>query len=404
MGFLARAIAEQKSGGGVYERWLELLNNGSKSKAGPNVNLQSAFRVSAVFACLGAISTRGCAQVPFKLIQDYQDGDLSRKRVARDHYLYDVITAKPNSWQTSFEFKETLTLHAALGNAYVYKNMYRGRIGELIILDPGRVKAEQNDDWSITYKVTGKDGTAKLFPQDQIWHLRGPSWDGFNGLEILDVAKEALGLSIALEESHSSLHANGVRPTGVYSVEGNLTKEQHESLSDWMKKQASAGTGTPLILDRGAKWVSQVMSGVDAQHKETRDHEITEVCRFFGILPIVIGHTGDKASTYASAEAMFDAHKVLGLNPWFERIQDSANINLLTDKERAQGYFFKFNANGLLRASSKDRADYYSKALGSGGSPAWMTQDEIRGLEELDPEGGDASKLPKKQPPPATAP
>lgn len=404
MGFLARAIAEQKSGGGVYERWLELLNNGSKSKAGPNVNLQSAFRVSAVFACLGAISTRGCAQVPFKLIQDYQDGDLSRKRVARDHYLYDVITAKPNSWQTSFEFKETLTLHAALGNAYVYKNMYRGRIGELIILDPGRVKAEQNDDWSITYKVTGKDGTAKLFPQDQIWHLRGPSWDGFNGLEILDVAKEALGLSIALEESHSSLHANGVRPTGVYSVEGNLTKEQHESLSDWMKKQASAGTGTPLILDRGAKWVSQVMSGVDAQHKETRDHEITEVCRFFGILPIVIGHTGDKASTYASAEAMFDAHKVLGLNPWFERIQDSANINLLTDKERAQGYFFKFNANGLLRASSKDRAEYYAKALGSGGSPAWMTQDEIRGLEELDPEGGDASKLPKKQPPPATAP
>ncbi len=395
MGILARAVAEQKSSG-VYERWLELLNLGTKSKAGTNVNLQTAFRVSAAFACLGAISTRGCAQVPFKLLQDYQQGGLPRKRVARDHYLYDLITAKPNSWQTSFEFKETLTLHAALGNAYAFKNLYRGKVGELIILDPGRVKPVQNEDWSITYKVTGRNGEVKEFAQDAIWHVRGPSWDGFMGLDTLNIAKEALGLSIALEESHAGLHANGVQPGGIYSVESTLNPEQQAQLVAWLKKQAAAGAGTPMVLDRGAKWISQAMTGVDAQHKETRDHEIAEVCRFFGILPIVIGHTGDKASTYASAEAMFDAHKVLGLNPWFERIQDSANINLLTDKERAQGYYFKFFANGLLRASSKDRAEYYAKALGSGGSPAWMTQDEIRALEELDPEGGEAAKLPPR--------
>ncbi|MES1979558.1 MAG: phage portal protein [Pseudomonadota bacterium] len=393
MGFLSNAIAEQKSGG-VYEKWLELLSVGSKSKAGPNVNLQSAFRVSAAFACMGAISTRGCAQVPFKLMQDYEESGLPRKRTARNHYLYDLITAKPNGWQTSFEFKETLTLHACLGNAYVFKNLYRGKVGELILLDPGRVKPVQNDDWSITYKVTGKDGTTKDFAQDMIWHVRGPSWDGFMGLDTLNIAREALGLSIALEESHSSLHANGVQPSGVYSVDAVLDGPQHEKLVAWLKKQAAAGAGAPMVLDRSAKWVSQTMTGIDAQHAETRDHEITEVCRFFGILPIVIGHTGDKASTYASAEAMFDAHKVLGLNPWFERIQDSANINLLTDKERAEGYYFKFFANGLLRASAKDRAEYYAKSLGSGGSPAWHTQDEIRDFEDADPMGGEAAKLP----------
>lgn len=403
MGWLSSAVAEQKSSDTVWERWIQLMNLGNKSKAGPSVNLQSAFRVSAAFACLGAISTRGCAQVPFKLMQDYQSDGLSRKRAARDHYLYDLVTAKPNHWQTAFEFKETLTLHAGLGNAYVFKNKYRGKIGEMIILDPGRVKPEQKEDWSIVYKVTGRDGTYREFAQDMIWHVRGPSWDGFMGLDTLNLAKEALGLSIALEESHSSLHANGVRPSGVYSIDGPLNQKQHDDLVLWLKTQAAAGAGAPLVLDRGAKWVSQVMSGVDAQHKETRDHEIAEVCRFFGILPIVIGHTGDKASTYASAEAMFDAHKVLGLNPWFERIQDSANINLLTDEERAKGYYFKFFANGLLRASSKDRAEYYAKALGSGGSPAYMTQDEVRALEDMDPMGGEAAKLPplmNKQPAP----
>lgn len=406
MGFLAQAVAEQKSSG-VYERWLELLSVGAKSKAGPNVDLKAAFRVSAAFACMGAISTRGCAQVPFKLMQDYEQDGLPRKRTARDHDVYDLITAKPNSWQTAFEFKETLTLHACMGNAYAFKNIYRGKLAELILLDPSRVKPVQNDDWSITYKVSGKDGSVKEFAQDLIWHVRGPSWDGVMGLDTLQIAKEALGLSIALEESHSSLHANGVRPTGVYSVDGSLSPEQHKQITGWLKKQAGAGVGEALVLDRGAKWLSQTMTGIDAQHKETRDQQVEEVCRFFGILPIVIGYTGDKASTYASAEAMFDAHKVLGLNPWFERIQDSANINLLTEKERKQGYYFKFFANGLLRASAKDRADYYAKSLGSGGSPAWHTQDEIRAFEDADPMGGEAAKLPPlitKAPAPAPTP
>lgn len=393
MGILARAVAEQKASG-VYERWLELLSNGGKSKAGPSVNLQSAFRVSAAFACMRAISTQGCAQVPFKLMQDYEVNGLARKRTARDHDVYDLVTAKPNSWQTAFEFKETLTLHASLGNAYAFKNIFRGKLLELIILDPGRVSVVQNADWTITYKVYGKDGNVQELTQDLIWHVRGPSWDGFMGLDTLQIAREALGLSIALEESHASLHANGVRPSGVYSVDATLNADQQSQLVNWLKKEAGPGSNNPLVLDRGAKWLSQAMTGVDAQHAETRDHQISEVCRFFGILPIVIGHTGDKGSTYASAEAMFDAHKVLGLNPWFERIQDSANINLLTDAERKKGYYFKFFANGLLRASAKDRADYYAKSLGSGGSPAWHTQDEIRNFEDADPMGGEAAKLP----------
>ncbi|MDP3650895.1 MAG: phage portal protein [Rhodoferax sp.] len=403
MGFLARAVAEQKSGG-VYERWLQLLSQGAKSKAGPSVTLQSAFRVSAAFACMRAISTQGCAQVPFKLMQDYVQDGLPRKRTARDHAIYDLVTAKPNGWQTSFEFKETLTLHASLGNAYAFKNIFRGKLLELILLDPGRVKPVQNEDWSITYKVTGKDGTSKEFSQDLIWHVRGPSWDGFMGLDTLNVAREALGLSIALEESHASLHANGVRPSGVYSVEGSLDTEQQKKLVGWLKQEAAAGVGTPMVLDRGAKWLSQAMTGVDAQHKETRDMQVEEVCRFFGILPVVIGYSGGKANTYASSEVMFDAHKVLGLNPWFERIQDSANINLLTDKERREGYYFKFFANGLLRASAKDRAEYYAKSLGSGGSPAWHTQDEIRAFEDQDPMGGDAAKLPPLINKPSTPP
>ena len=396
MGFLANAVAERKSTVSLYERWIELLNGGVTSKAGPAVNLTTAFRVSAALACMRHIAT-GVAQVPFKLMQDYEEGGLMRKRIARDHPLYEVLTVKPNAWQTSYEFRETLALHACMGNAYIFKNMYRGTVAELIILDPSCVRAEQKADWSITYKVRGKDATEREIPPDLIWHVRGLSWDGFLGLDTLSMAREALGLSVALEESHAGLHANGVRPSGIYSVDGTLDKQQHSALVEWLKTQAGASkSNAPMVLDRNAKWLSTSMTGVDAQHKETRDHQIEETCRFFGVIPLVIGYSGDKSSTYASAEAMFTADRAQTKDPWYTRIQESADANLLTPEDRRNGFYWKFNANGLMRAQAKDRSEYFAKALGSGGSPAWMTQDEIRAIEDLDPMGGESAKLPAR--------
>lgn len=405
MGFLSRAVAESKGAGSVYERWLELLELNGRSKAGPAVNRDTIFRASSSLACMREIS-QGMAQVPFKVMQDYEEGGLARKRVARDHPLYDLLAGRPNGWQTPFEFMETLGLHVCLGNAYVYKGFYRNKISELIILNPAMVRAEQKADWGIVYKVRGRDGGEVEIPRDRMWHVRGPSWDGFLGMDTLQLVKEALGLSIALEQSHAELHANGVRPSGVYTVDGNLTEPQHEMITGWLKKQAAAGTGSPLVLDRNAKWVSQVMSGVDAQHIETRKWQFEEVCRFFGVLPSVLGYTGDKANTYASAEVVENAHKVRTLGRWYKRVQDSANVNLLTDDERTKHRFYtKFVTNGLMAASAADRGEFYGKALGSGGSPAFMTQDEVRALEDLDPMGGDAGKLPPTQgnpAPPAT--
>jgi HK97 family phage portal protein len=397
MGFLARAVAEAKGANTVWDRWVQLMDAGGKSKAGPAVTLKSAIRVSAAFACMREIS-QGLAQVPFKVFKDYE--------VQRDHPVHKLLTRRPNAWQTCFEFMETLGVHVSLGNAYVFKNQYRGKVAELIILHPSRVRAEQKDDWSITYKVRGMSGLEREIPAADMWHIRGMSWDGFLGLDLLDVAKEALGLSIALEESVSGLHADGVRPSGVYAVDGNLSPEQYAKLAKWLKDEARSPGGA-LILDRGAKWHQQTMTSVDAQHKEMRQQQIEEVCRFFGILPSIVGFTGDKANTYASAEVMENAHKVRTQGRWYKRLQDSANVNLLTEQELDKGLYTKFITNALMAASAEDRGEFYSKALGAGGSPAFMTQDEVRVLEDLPPMGGEAAKLPpliNKAPAPAPAP
>jgi HK97 family phage portal protein len=216
------------------------------------------------------------------------------------------------------------------------------------------------------------------------------------GLDLLNLAREALGLSVALEESAAGLHSNGVRPSGVYSVSGSLNPDQHSKLVAWLKKEAVASPHSPMVLDRDAKWISTAMTSVDAQHKEMRDQQTEEVCRFFGVLPSIIGYTGDKANTYASAEVMENAHKVRTLGRWYKRVQDSANLNVLTDKDRESGHYTKFISNALMASSAKDRIEFLSRALGSGGSPAFMSQDEVRALEDLDPMGGEAAKLPPR--------
>jgi hypothetical protein len=45
--------------------------------------------------------------------------------------------------------------------------------------------------------------------------------------------------------------------------------------------------------------------------------------------------------------------------------------------------YVKFNERALLRGTLKDQADFFAKALGSGGSAPWMKPNEVRELQEL---------------------
>ena len=55
------------------------------------------------------------------------------------------------------------------------------------------------------------------------------------------------------------------------------------------------------------------------------------------------------------------------------------NRKLLTEKERRVGYNFKFNVNGLLRGSQKERFDSYHLGLQDG----WLSRNEVRVMEDL---------------------
>ncbi|HQS59739.1 MAG: phage portal protein [Gallionellales bacterium 35-53-114] len=369
----------------------ELLFQAS-SKSGIPVNWKTALQASTAFGCARVIA-EGIAQVPFKLFKERVGGGMDP---AKDHHLYELLYLKPNEWQTSFELREQIGLHLAFkGNAYVYKvRGLRNKIVELLAFDPNSVEVKRDKDWGRKYLVRTFDGRQIEVASEDMWHLRGISWDGVVGLEGVKLAKEVIGLALAMEEHSARMFSNGAKPGGILSTDANLKEDQIKILREsW--NQTNGGNSNAYntaIMFGGLKWTPLAMTGVDSQHLEQRRFEVENTCRFFRVMPIMVMQA-DKAATYASSENMFIAHVVHTLMPWYTRIEQSADVNLLTAEERKQGYYSKFMAQALLRGASKDRSEYFAKALGSGGSPAWMTQDEVRAMEEMNPMGDSAATL-----------
>lgn len=384
--FLPSAIPARSNQAFKESFWGELVAFG-RSRSGRAVTLSSALEVTAVLGCIRVIS-EDAAQVPLKLFKKREDGGSDEEN---ELPLADLLDVGPNDWQTSFDFIENLTIQAALcGNFYGFKNIVRGTLREIIPFPPGSVREEWSDRNIPTYWATGRNGQEQPFPAESIWHLRGPSIDTRTGMAAIRQAREAIGLAMATEEAHAKLHANGSQTSGLYSVEDKLSPEQYKQLADWIKKEITGDNRfNPLLLDRGAKWTPNAMTGVDAQHLETRRHQIEEICRALRVMPIMIGHS-DKAATYASAEQMFLAHVKYTLMPWFRRIEKSINKHLLTRDDRKAGIYAKFLPNALMRGAAKDRADFYYKMWQMG----TLNANQIRAMEEQNPyEGGDIYRV-----------
>jgi HK97 family phage portal protein len=371
---------------GLDELW-RAFSGGIASKAGPAISWKTALRVSAAFSC-GRVLAEGIAQIPIKLMRENDTGSAA----AREHPLYRVLARRPNDWMTPFELRETMMYHACFSKGgYCVINRVGGKVRELIPVLPNRVRPEQDDDASLQFWITMPDGVERPFPSKSIFRLHGPSWDGVEGLDVTDLAREALGLALATEETHSRFHKNGAKAAGIVSLDGELKKEGRDALKKAFQEGATGSNSfKTLILDQGAKFSTMSMTGVDSQHLETRRMQIEEVCRFWRVFPQMAGYA-DKTATFASAEQFFIAHVVHSLTPWMERYEQVADRDLLTQQEMDEGYFVKLFAQGLLRGDAKSRAEYYTKMFSIGG----LNPNEIRALEDQNPyEGGEKYFVP----------
>ena len=340
----------------------------------PGVSAQTAMQVATVMACVRVIAN-GCATPQLHV---YREGREGRRGLATNIPEYRMLNRRPNEWQTSFEFRRTMTMHAALtGNALAVKVMAGNRVRELIPVRPGYYQIDRLARYDVRYRVWDEFGPIGDFGTDEVFHLPNWQWDAVKGLDAVALARSAIGLSMAAETNQATLHSNGGRPAGLLTTEQKLSPEAIERLRAAWGEFTRANRNGTAILDNGFKYNQLAMSGVDGQHLETRRFQVEEICRSFDVFPQMIGHA-DKTSTYASSEAFFAAHLKHTLAPWHQLWLQRLDEFVLD----GQGPLFcEFDSRYLSAGSMKDRAVWARTMVEMG----IYTRNELRDEEGKDP-------------------
>ena len=357
-----------------------LFFGGHETSSGANVSVETAMRVPAVYAAVKVIA-ESVAQLPLALYRHLPNGG---KEPAKDHPLYDLLSAAPNGFTTSFEWRLACQSDlSAYGNSYSYISRdSSGQIVELIHLHPNQVAVEINLATSEPlYRVTDISGSQNIFQRSEIFHLRTmgvgqlSSWVGSS--PILQ-AREAIGLAMQLEEHAGRLFSNSARPGGLFKYGKTLSGPILERLREQLARQHSGATasGKTMILEDGMDFTPLQFKSTDSQFLELRQFAIQEIAR---ILRVPLHLLGDLSrSTNSNIEQSARDYVQLCLLPQLRTWEDAISLSLLTAEER-KTYFAAFNVDGFQRANIGERYDAYVKGINAG----LISANEARAIENL---------------------
>lgn len=349
---------------------------------GGTVSVETALKLSAVWAC---VKLRGetISTLPLHLY----DRD---HRLAAELPLYALLHDAPNADMAASEFWQMIAASLDLwGNAYALIVRAGGRVVALDPLDPQAMRVARDDRGAIVYRYD-KRGYDSAYSEDEILHLRGFTLDGLTGLSPIQYAAHTIGAQIDLNKASANDWKNGLKIGAIFKFPSLLTEEQRTVFRKNLARYQDADTSdNNILLENGIDAASAEgirINPKDAQMLESRVFGIEEICRAFGVPPQLIGST-DKASSWASSlEGMNQGFLDYSLRPTLVRIEQTLARKLLTPAERGR-YRAKFAVEGLLRANSGDRANFYSQMVQNG----IMSRNEVRRLEDLPPvAGGDA--------------
>lgn len=358
------------------------------SVAGISVTPETALKISTVYACVGLLSET-IASLPL-IIYRYMENEAGRER-ARNHPLYPVFHDQPNDRQTAFDFVQMMQAHALLrGSGYArIKAGPRGFADQLDPLHPDNVRKEKLASGRVRYMVTEDNGTEKPVNDEDIFEVGGLSLDGWNTLSVIGYARDSLGLSLAAERYGGRFFRNDSRPGGVLTTDGTLKEGVAKRIKgEWEALHTGLNQHRVAVLEGGLRWQQVGISPEEAQFLETREFQAEDVCRWFRVPPHMVGLTSKATSWGSGIEQMAIGFLTYTLRPWLTRWSQAIKRDLIL---APQTYFADFVVEHLLRGDIQTRYNAYAVGRQWG----WLSVNEIRGYENLNPvAGGDVYLTP----------
>jgi HK97 family phage portal protein len=338
-----------------------------------------ALQVSAVYSCVELLANT-MSTLPIFVYRRTADGGRVPDRASN---LFTLLHDQPNQWMTPAEFVSVMVVNRLMrGNAYAF--IERDSSGNPISLIP--LPADQMEvsvvDGEVVY-VYWQDGEYEAFPADSVVHWKGIG-NGYIGLSKLEYMRASTNEAINAQRNASNLFAKNSKPAGVLQTEARLDQDKLKQILNRFRMMAEAG-GSLFVVDRGLKYSPLSLTPIETQLLESRKYGVEEICRWFGVPPVLVGASG--ATTWGSgiAEIVQGFHKFT-LSPLCTQFQQALMRRLIPLAQRDR-YNIEIKFDALLKAAPQERAAYYSTMAQNG----MMTRNEVRSLENLPPqEGGDA--------------
>ena len=340
---------------------LDFLGISDSSRRGP-------LGQATYFACLKVLS-ESMGKMPLKLLQSTPDGGT---RTATEHPLYSVLKYRPNNAMPSTGWMSTLEMQRNhYGNAYALITE-AGSKTQLLPLDASQMRVIYDDArWLDTvprlwYQYSTSHGQ-RLFPAENILHVRtSTSLDGILGLSVREILALNLEAMQSAQDMQNKLFNNGLTAKMVVQYTSGLSDENRDEFLKIIDKFATGKmkdevTDLAIPIPIGTQITPLNVKLTDAQFVELKKYSALEIAAAMGIKPNQINDY-DKSS-YASAEAQQLSFYVDTLLYIIKMYEDEFNYKLLSDFDRQQGYFFKFNFNVLLRADLATQTEALTKAI-----------------------------------------
>jgi len=367
-------------------KWLlDLLGGSSESKAGIRITPDLALQVSAVFACINYIA-RTVSALPCHLYKVSERG----KEKAVNHPLYTLLHQIPNKETIAYDFWLMLLVnHLLCPEAYAYiERDGNGLITALWNVPSNRVKKYRNSTTKELYYTIADDNNLEYTAHpENIFVLRNMRFSSKDvSLDPVFIAREALGLSLAMEEFGARYFSQGANPGGVVQHPGRMKDAAFERFKDtFMVKYAGVSNAAKVIfLEDGATYTKVGNTPEESQALDARRHQVVEIARFFGNVPLHkildLSRSTNNNIEQQSIEAVVDC-----LTPYLVQIEQEIYKDLLLPSDRRR-YFAKFNLSGLLRGDTATRQSFYVAMIQNGA----FSPNDVLELEDMNTfDGGD---------------
>lgn len=395
---VTQELAQIKNASGQFsmtdaDAWFDMVHGGSRDSVA--ISPDSAMRTSAVFSCVRLISSAiSCA--PVKVYK--RSGDLRDR--AQGHPMEYLLRLRPNRFMTAATFWSAIMQDKLLqGNGYAHivrqgdtpvallplkaQNVSVYYTWELPRLRESRPDAELNRLW---YIATFDDGRQGLIDQKDMLHVPNVGWTGKGGIPTIKAMAGAVGLALSAEKSSAAFFENGMQSQLSITFPQGVDHDAMERFKEHMKERYS-GAGNhhkPLILMNDGKASTLSMTAEDAQLLESRKFSVIDICRFFGVHPVMIGENEKTSSFGGGIEQMGRWFNTLTLNDHFTALEQEMEVKLFSSGK----HFAEFDESDITRGDTQARADYFKAAIGGTQNAGWMTVNEVRAAEGYSPIDG----------------